>query len=237
MNKRIWPLNDRAITVSFGEEIDVQINLRVQQLFSSLKRESYPFIVDMVPTYTNLTIYFDPQKINFKDMQQLIEEALNDMHEHPVSIESKLVHIPVYYNGPELERVAKQNQLTEDDVMRIHGREDYLIYMIGFLPGFPYLGGLDERIATPRLDEPKSQVEAGSVGVANQQTGIYPIQSPGGWNIIGHTPVNIFDSQKEQPFMFQAGDYIQFYPVDRKTYDHIINDDQYQPKMEWYHAN
>lgn len=144
-----------------------------------------------------------------------------------------VIHIPVLYNlemGPDLEEVASYNNLTIEEVVQIHTTNEYLVYMLGFMPGFPFLGGLDERIHTPRRSEPRVKINAGSVGIANNQTGLYPSDSPGGWQIIGRTPLKVFDQYSEPMTLYEAGDYIKFYSIDETTYNQIeseINDGRF----------
>lgn len=123
--------------------------------------------------------------------------------------------------GEDLKDVAEINKLTEDEVIKIHSGTDYLIYMLGFLPGFAYLGGLDDRIKTPRLQNPRTKIHAGAVGIGGEQTGIYPLSSPGGWRLIGTTPVKPYDPERDEPILYSAGDYIRFVPIDKETFDDI----------------
>ena len=135
-----------------------------------------------------------------------------------------MIQIPVCYGnnyGPDLSEVAKHNQLSEKEVIEIHTQQAYLIYMLGFMPGFPYLGGLDQRLHTPRRSEPRIKIDEGSVGIANNQTGLYPMESPGGWQIIGRTPLKVFDIESKPMTLYKAGDYIQFYEINNKEYIEI----------------
>jgi KipI family sensor histidine kinase inhibitor len=135
-----------------------------------------------------------------------------------------VIEIPTLYggdSGPDLDYVASHNGLTPEEVVQIHASGTYRIYMLGFTPGFPYLGGMDERIATPRLETPRTKISGGSVGIAGAQTGIYPIDSPGGWQIIGRTPLALYDPQREEPILLQAGESIRFVPIDQETYDRL----------------
>ena len=141
--------------------------------------------------------------------------------------EEDVIHVPVLYGGeygPDLQYVAEYNSLAEDEVIEIHSSSACLVYMLGFTPGFCYLGGMDQRIATPRRETPRLKIPAGSVGIADGQTGIYPIESPGGWQIIGKTPVRLFSPDQKPEFLFNAGDYIQFFPVTVDEYKHILDE-------------
>ncbi|MGP4072115.1 5-oxoprolinase subunit PxpB [Piscibacillus sp. B03] len=232
MDVTIYPLNNESLTVSFGDEIDPEIHVRVKVLYQKLQRETFPWMIDIVPTYTNVTVYFDSGKIHFSQVKSLLIDRLKRL-ELTKGSRKKLIKIPVYYNGEDLERVAELNDITVDEVITIHSSTPYLVYMIGFLPGFPYLGGLDEKLATPRLDSPRKKVDAGSVGIAGQQTGMYPIDSPGGWNIIGHSPVRLFDMNRSTPFLVNIGDYLQFEPINLEKYEHYNNEQNYEPTWEW----
>ncbi|TFB15074.1 5-oxoprolinase subunit PxpB [Filobacillus milosensis] len=236
MNVDIYPLNDQSIVISFGNEIDEETSQKVQRLYHVFRNVDEPYLVDLVPAYTTLTIFFDNELINYEVLKDKIKDSLHQSSMQNAATQSKKVYIPVLYKGADLEIVANHNKLSIDEVIELHEQNVYMVYMIGFLPGFPYLGGLNERLATPRLNEPRSNVEAGSVGIAGQQTGIYPVNSPGGWNIIGYTPVKLFDMDRESPFLFQAGDSIKFYSINQATYDEMIQT-SYNPQVEWFDEN
>ncbi|SEP85685.1 5-oxoprolinase subunit PxpB [Piscibacillus halophilus] len=232
MEVKVYPLNNQTITISFGENINSIINQKVQAYYRLLLEKSYDFIVDLVPTYTNVTVFFDSSRIDFKSVKTKLIELTNQIElEDHQSV--RVITIPVYYNGEDLTRVAEHNGLSEEEVVHYHSSRKYLVYMIGFLPGFPYLGGLDSRLTTPRLSEPRQQVDSGSVGIADQQTGIYPISSPGGWNIIGHSPVQLFDLKRDEPFLIRSGDFIQFEPISLKLYEQYSDKNDIQPTVEW----
>ncbi|HHY76979.1 MAG TPA: 5-oxoprolinase subunit PxpB, partial [Clostridiales bacterium] len=150
---------------------------------------------------------------------------------------AKVVEIPTIYGGeygPDIEFVAQHNNLTVDEVIEIHSSRNYLIYMLGFTPGFPYLGGMSEKIETPRLKTPRTKIPAGSVGIAGKQTGIYPIDSPGGWQLIGRTPVKLYDPLADPPVLLNAGDYVRFVPIDEKEYKSIlkqVEENKYKVKI------
>ena len=179
--------------------------------------------METVPTYRSLMIHYDPGIIQFAPLVQRLQSLLDglDLVEIPPS---QVLEIPVLYGGemgPDLDFVAQHAQKTPQEVISIHTSTEYLIYMLGFTPGFAYLGGMDERIATPRLETPRVKIPAGSVGIAGSQTGIYPIDSPGGWQLIGRTPVRMYDPDRETPILPQAGQYIQFYPITQAEYNEI----------------
>lgn len=222
----LYPKGDRAITISFGNLINKETHLRVKKAFHRLKQKNEDSILDIVPTYTAITIYYNWLDTSYYEMKEWIEDCLVNYDADEIVSEDVIVEIPVCYGnkfGPDLSRVAEQNHMTEEDVIDKHSSPLYLIYMMGFLPGFPYLGGLKEELATPRLKKPRINVEAGSVGIAGNQTGIYSITSPGGWNIIGKTPIQIFDQNKKKPFLLELGNYIKFVPITIDEYYALVS--------------
>jgi inhibitor of KinA len=195
---RFLPAGDRALVVELGDGIDVATNARTRALAVAIDLRHLPGIVETVPTYRSLLIHYDP-------LQRRVE-------------------IPTVYGGefgPDMPDVVAHTGLTEDEVVSIHASTDYLVYMMGFITGFPYLGGMSASIATPRLSTPRTKVPVGSVGIAQQQTGIYPVESPGGWRLIGRTPVRWFDPTRHPPVPVEAGDFIRFVPVSASDYERI----------------
>ncbi|RSL33976.1 5-oxoprolinase subunit PxpB [Salibacterium salarium] len=226
----ILPVSETAVTVQFLDEHTEQIHEKVKEL--SLILDKYPFVgmTEYVPGFTSVTVYYDPfivRKNNhasvstFDSIKELLEVKVTQGKEVPLP-ETKLVRLPVVYGGeygPDLNEVADYNGSTEQDVIQKHCSVTYLVYMIGFAPGFPYLGGMDQRIATPRKKTPRMSVPAGSVGIAGSQTGVYSLTTPGGWQIIGRTPKPLFQLQEEQPSLLQMGDRVQFYPLSVEEYE------------------
>ncbi len=212
---RILPAGDAAFTVEFGHQIDLELNRKVYALETAIQQASFTGVVEMIPSYRSLLVRFDPYQCPQSQMETQIENLLNSLTMTGES-QHRVIDIPVHYGGeagPDLEFVAQHNQLTIDEVIEIHSSRIYPIYMMGFTPGFPYLGGMDTRIAAPRLETPRTLVPAGSVGIAGEQTGIYSIDSPGGWRLIGKTEVKLFDPKSETPFLLSPGDRIRFVPV------------------------
>lgn len=185
-------------------------------------------LVETLPAYASLAIFYDWQMVKmhyrpttsvFEYLKSYCEGLLNDLTIEPSVIVNEPIQLPVYYHGDDLERLTELHKLTTDEVIRIHTEKPYRVFMIGFLPGFAYMGSVDERIATPRHPTPRIAVEPGSVGIAGFQTGIYPLASPGGWQIIGRTPRKIFNVHQPKPCLFKAGDLVQFFSIDRSTFE------------------
>lgn len=215
---RFLSAGDRAVTVELADEISPEINARVRALAHSLAAEPPPGVVDLVPTYRSLLVYYDPLRLGLDSLKGHI---LNLARQDAPATARKIVEIPVVYGGeygPDMHFVANHAGLSAEEVAAIHAGTDYLVYMMGFNTGFPYLGGLSPRIAAPRLQAPRTRILAGSVGIAQQQTGIYPVDSPGGWQIIGRSPVRLFDPRREPPVAVEAGDYIRFVRIDGDRY-------------------
>ena len=206
---KISTAGDSALLIEFGQEISPEINARITAFVHLLKAQRIEGVQDMIPAFTSLLINYDPRVVNYKTLTKRLQKLLKlDVNEETST--SRVFEIPVCYGGeygPDIENIAKNAGLTEEEVIKIHSSKDYLIYMLGFLPGFSYLGGLDERIHTPRLANPRIRIPAGSVGIGGSQTGIYPLDSPGGWQLLGLTPVKTYDPERENPILFEAGDY------------------------------
>ena len=217
---------DHALVAEFGNEITKEINEQVRGLSYLLEKEPVKGIVETVPTYRSLMIHYNPLIIDQKSLIAELkkrEEKLETLKLPPPMV----TEIPTLYGGeygPDLGDVAKHGKLTEKEVIKIHSSEEYLIYMLGFTPGFPYLGGMDPRIAAPRLENPRMKIKRGSVGIADTQTGIYSLDSPGGWQLIGWTPVPLFEPEGKTPFLLKAGDYIKFLPIDQEEYERILRE-------------
>ncbi|WP_293946741.1 MULTISPECIES: 5-oxoprolinase subunit PxpB [unclassified Sphingobacterium] len=213
-----YPLGDQGLVLSFADTISLDVNVQIRQIATCLDSWLQPGIIEYVPAYTTITIYYDPLLTSYNDLLSALQPIVRDIAENQ---EYKRVkkEIPIYYNGEDLAYVAQYHGLSEQEVVRIHSEGEYLVYMLGFVPGFPYLGGMDSRIATPRKEVPRLKIEAGAVGIAGQQTGVYPIATPGGWQIIGHTPLQLFDITQENPSLLEAGDRVAFIPI---TYDEFV---------------
>lgn len=216
---QITPLGDGAMLIRFGNRIDEAINKKVLSIFQQLKTSALP-LLDVVPAYASLGIYYDVRQWRddnhtaYDAVKQAIEPFLQG--ETLFETTSRTMKIPVCYEesfAPDLKDVAQRAALTPNEVIAIHTAAIYRVFMIGFQPGFPYMGTVDSRIAAPRKPGPRTAVPAGSVGIAGEQTGVYPFASPGGWNLIGCTPVRLFDKDSKQPSLLQPGDAVTFYPI------------------------
>ncbi|MFU8691369.1 5-oxoprolinase subunit PxpB [Rossellomorea sp. FS2] len=226
MDYSLRHLGDHALVIEAGSSIDHATHVKVRSICSAIEEADPAWITDIVPAFTTVTLHYDPMKLEHPDRLPY-ETVMNRIHTILSSIppgaeeEPRTIEIPVCYGGdfgPDLESVAEWNDLTPEKVIELHSGSPYLVHMIGFSPGFPYLGGMPEEIATPRRKEPRLRVPRGSVGIAGSQTGIYPLESPGGWQLIGRTPVALFDTQACPPGILQAGDRLRFKPITPQEY-------------------
>ncbi len=218
---------DRGLLVEYGETINPAVNQKVRSMTMVVEKNMPDGIKEIIPTYRSILVLYDPAVITPATLQ----DTLIAMEERLSGIEipsPKVVEIPVCYGekfGPDIDTVGESHDLTVEEVIRIHAEPEYLIYMIGFTPGFPFLGGLSDKLHTPRLETPRTTVPAGSVGIANNQTGIYPITSPGGWQLIGRTPLRLFVPERVNPFLYQAGDRIRFKPISPEEYARLAKEE------------
>lgn len=214
---------DSAVCVEFGNEISPEINKKIRAFKIAVEKSDIPGIVETVPTYRSLLVHYHPEVIGFKALTEKFDKLMGSSSSIPIPPPT-VIEIPVLYGGemgPDIENVAEHNHKTVEEVIKIHTSEEYLIYMIGFIAGFPYLGGMSKEIATPRLKSPRVKIEGGSVGIAGEQTGIYPVASPGGWQLIGRTPLKLYDADREKPVLLEAGQYIKFAAVTEEEYKKI----------------
>jgi inhibitor of KinA len=215
---KIFPLSDSAITIDFGNVIDEKINDIVMKLYSYCSKNTFTGMKEAMPAYASLTIFYDiltvrnvnpSSKTAFDFVRNYLENSLQRYDSQLVK-EFSLVHVPVIYDGEDLAFVAEYNQISTEEVIKIHTAPAYRVYMMGFLPGFAYMGGLDARIATPRKSTPRTKVPEGSVGIAGNQTGIYPSESPGGWQLIGRTELQLYTPNAAEITLLKAGDLVKF---------------------------
>ena len=214
---------DRALVVEFGDKIEEQVNSKIRSLTVAIEQEGIIGINETVPTYRSLMVIYDPMIMELDELISVIKSIIVKMHELELP-GAKVIEIPTLYGGeygPDIKFVADHNKILIDEVIKIHTDREYLIYMIGFTPGFPYLGGMSDKIEAPRLQKPRTKIPVGSVGIAGKQTGIYPVESPGGWQLIGRTPVKLYDPCRKDPVLLNAGDYIKFISIDENEYKNI----------------
>lgn len=214
-------MGDRSLIVELGDEIDRRLNRDVRRLYYSLKNRDIEGVIELLPCYASLMIVFDPLRISLSTLKSLCLRLLQSPDSTAIP-NPKTVEIPVVYGGecgPDLGYVATYHRITPEAVIRYHAQTTYYVYMIGFTPGYPYMGEVPEEIATPRRETPRTRVPKGSVGIAQRQTGVYPVESPGGWQIIGRTPMGLFDPRAWPPTPLETGDSVRFYPIEREAFD------------------
>lgn len=221
MNWPVFPCGDSAVTIRIGNTISEAINREVVALVHALQCKQLPGVLEIVPAYCAVSVHYDPLLLSYEQLLDALQQ-LDVTIDDGQPIARRIVEIPVCYGGvfgPDLSFVAQHNGLTEEEVIQRHSNGLYLVYMLGFLPGFAYMGGMDESIACPRLTSPRTRIPAGSVGIAGAQTGVYPLDSPGGWQLIGRTPLKMFAINGEQAgFTLSAGDHVRFVPISEERY-------------------
>ena len=213
-------MGDRGLLLEFGDEISREINEKVRRMALAVQAEAIEGIIETVPTYRSLLIIYNPVILPIEDLKKRLKKIEGGLQTTPLP-EPKLTRIPVVYGGiygPDLEEVAKYLHASPEEVVQLHCSKPYLIYMIGFMPGYPYMGELPQALVTPRLKTPRLLVPKGSVAIAQRQTGIYSMESPGGWQILGRTPVELFHPEKDPPALLQMGDFVQFYQISEKEF-------------------
>lgn len=223
IDPRFKPLGDTALVIELGDAISLSLHHRIRSLCWLLEQEPLRGVIEWVPAYTTVTVYYHPSVIRYGMLVDALRERLKQVGQVELP-PPELVVLPTLYGGaegPDLEVVAAYHSMTEGDVVEIHTQKSYLVYMMGFTPGFAYLGGMSERIATPRRSEPRTRIPAGSVGIAGGQTGVYPLETPGGWQLIGRTPVRLYDAHQQPPILLRAGYYVQFRSIQREEYEDI----------------
>jgi inhibitor of KinA len=227
---RIFPLGENALTIEFGNEISFELNKRVHAISRAIEKNNFGGFIECLPAYSSLTIFYDVAKVRrafpksetaFETVRHFAEKTLETSY-YENETASRTIPIPVCFESefaPDLEEVAQVHSLSRENVIEIFVAKTYRVYMLGFLPGFPYMGEVDSRIATPRKQSPRLTVARGSIGIAGSQTGIYPLDSPGGWQIIGRTPLTIFDPAKDEFTLLKPGDEVRFTQIDREAFE------------------
>jgi len=220
---RIIPASDSSLLVEFGTDISPHLHGRVMAMFLALEERCDPRIRNLHPGYASLLIDFDPLQVSHEELATILEQTAADAHDTGHFV-ARMVTIPVCYDaefGLDLMELAQSAKLTAEQIVRLHSSPLYRVYFLGFSPGFAYLGGLPERLHAPRFATPRKSVAAGSVGIAGSQTGIYPVDSPGGWRIIGRTPMRMFSPEATPPTRLQPSDLVKFLPIDRATFEEM----------------
>ena len=214
---------DTALYIELGDSINPATNRCIRNMLDAIDRAAINGIKGLVPTYRSILIYYNPMSISAEVLQQSLAVLHKNLGNN-VEDQQSVIEVPTLYGGewgPDLEFVATHNNIAVEKVIKIHTGSDYLVYMVGFNPGFPYLGGMSKEIAAPRLPTPRVRITPGSVGIAEQQTGIYPLASPGGWRLIGRSPIKMFDPDRNPPALVQAGDLVRFVSIDVSQYKEI----------------
>ena len=214
-NFYIKPCGDRALLVVLGEEIDENVNNRVNFLAGKLREENIPGVGELIPTFCSLLVNYAPDQIKYKELFLILSKILTEAGSAEKK-PSRLLHIPCCYGGhfgPDMDFAVRHTGLSKEEIISLHSAPVYKVFMLGFLPGFVYLGGLDPRLELPRLKNPRLAIPRGSVGIGGKQTGVYPLASPGGWQLLGATPLEFYDPQRTEPILCRAGDNIIFEPI------------------------
>lgn len=220
MSFTFTPLGDQAITIEAGKEISDEVQQRIRKAAALLEERPPAWMVEFIPAFTTIAVFYNPLAVLYDDATAVLEELLQHAGEVPVPA-PHTVEIPVCYGGefgPDLEFVAAHNGLSTEEVIAIHGAGDYSVSMIGFAPGFPFISGMSEKIAAPRRKSPRLRIPERTVGIAGIQTGVYPIETPGGWQLIGRTPMRLFRPEQETPSLLKAGDHIKFRRISEQEY-------------------
>lgn len=221
---RFLDAGDSALVIEFGSEISEEINREIRFVTDALDGAHLDGVLDLIPAYRSILVNFDPLVLPARGIEDFVTALVKNRSKEAASSGGDVVEIPVLYGGemgPDLDFISRHTGLEKDEVIRLHSCAVYLIYMLGFTPGFAYLGGMPKELSTPRLAKPRAVIPAGSVGIAAGQTGIYPVESPGGWQLLGRTPLKVFNYERSEPFLLSAGDYLKFVPVSAGEYASI----------------
>lgn len=224
MNPVLRLTGDRAVSVTFPGEISVENNLKVRALQHALEQEAMPGVVEIVPAYCSVMVHYDPMVLSYERLEAVILRLVSQSGSMELPAEL-VTEIPVLYGGawgPDLEEVAQFEQISVEEVIRRHSARESFIYMIAFTPGLPYIGSPEKTFSVPRRKTPRVKLPAGSVTIWESQTTVFPVEQPGGWNVIGRTPLRLFDPQDEaSPFLLRSGQWVRFRPINQEEYDRI----------------
>ena len=211
----LTPLGDRGITIRLGDGINLDLSEKVVEHARAVSAAAIRGVTDVVASYASLGVFYNPLDISFADLARRLNAVLADEEriEREASAEGRLIQIEVVYDGEDLDDVCRRTRLSRDEVVQFHSQRDYRVFVVGFVPGFAYLGPLDPRLIVPRRESPRKRVPAGSVAIAEAQTGVYPSAAPGGWNLIGTTTDKMFDPDRDTPALLNVGDRVRFVPV------------------------
>lgn len=224
MDYKILIAGDSAVSIEFGKKIDPQICTMARAARLKIEEAKIKGVTELLQTYCCVMVQYDPRVIGYDELCEKLVALMADVDLNSVASEKVIMEIPVCYGGeygPDMENVCSHTGLNEDEVVRLHSEPDYQIYMMGFLPGFVYLGGMNEKLETPRLKSPRERLDAGAVGIAGKQTGMYPLESPGGWQIIGRTPLKLYDPDREPPILYESGEYLKFVSISEAKYKEL----------------
>lgn len=212
---RFLPLGDSAVTIVIGDGIARELSRDVLRVAGDLRLAALNGVSEVVPAYASLSLFYDPLVVTYAELLEQVKPLVaQSRYESSAVVEPRTVHIPVHYDGEDLADVAQRTGLTANEVIALHSERDYHVYIIGFVPGFAYLGELHPSLVLPRRSAPRKRVPAGSVAIAEAQTGVYPFSTPGGWHLIGRTEVKMFDATSTEPALLRVGDKVVFDPVD-----------------------
>ncbi len=237
---RILAQGEGGIVVELGQGIDPAVNARVQALARAVAARLQDKVLEVVPSYRSLLVLHDPLRVPRAGLERRLIRLAAEVEAAPPAQLRRVLRVPVCYGGelgPDLEEVARHAGLSTPELIALHAAPVYRVYLLGFTPGFPYLGGMSPRIACPRLPTPRARLAAGSVGIAGDQTGIYPVESPGGWRIVGRTPLRLFDPdpRARRPFLLEAGDGLRFVPIERQAFEDVaraVAGGRHEPEVE-----
>jgi inhibitor of KinA len=225
----IVPLGDRGLCIEVGQRVDAETSARARAVARALELAALPGVSDVVPTFTAVALHYRPELVGGETPFEALRGRVEAVLAQGVSTDgavARVVEVPVCYDGPDLAEVATACNLTTEEVVALHVASAHVVHMLGFAPGFPYMGGLDARLHVPRRATPRTAVPAGSVAIARDQSGIYPLEAPGGWNLIGRTPLRLFDPMGDPPCLLAPGDEVRFVAISPQQFQALAESDR-----------